>query len=196
MPNHARKYVAILLLICLPLSIPAVSFAQKEEDPRLQGYLQFEKNIFEIIATSVQPLSTFNEEINEEELYTMITSAKNKFIEGSEQLAELNIPSTLPDDIKLSLNNVKKELSIGFKILNESLFYFSEYIRTRDPNLHRKYITKRNQGFLYIDGGLTSLATVRLRLNAPKKAIPNTWQVGKGYFYRLEKVIPIKSKIK
>lgn len=149
-----RKYIAILLLICIQLSIPAFSFAQKKEDPTLQGYFQFEKNIFEIIATSIKPLSTFNEEINEEELYMMITSAKNKFIEGSEHLAGLNIPSTLPNDVKLSLNNVKKELSIGFKLLEESLFYFSEYIGTRDPNLHQKYISKRNQGFHYIDGGL------------------------------------------
>ncbi|KYD05485.1 hypothetical protein B4102_3209 [Heyndrickxia sporothermodurans] len=38
-----RKYIAILLLICIHLSIPAFSFAQKKEDPTLQGYLQFEK---------------------------------------------------------------------------------------------------------------------------------------------------------
>ena len=78
--------------------------------------------------------------------------------------------------------------------------YFTQYMEDPNPILLDKFIEERNKGFLYIDGGLISLATVRLRLDVPRnKSIPNALKVGKWYFYQLEflllndKTVPIEN---
>lgn len=100
-------------------------------------------------------------------------------------LAKLKVPSALPNDIKTSLEEVKGYLSTGFGMIQEGMNYFAQYIVNRNPILYDRYIEKRDEGILYIDGGLTSLATVRLKfgppewIDAPKIVIPNAWKVGK-----------------
>ncbi|MBU5215087.1 hypothetical protein [Heyndrickxia oleronia] len=125
--------------------------------------------------------------MEEENLYNITLLAEQKLAEGSLILAKLKIPPSLPDEIKTSLENVKVELLIGFRELEKSMNYLAKYIMYRNPFLYDKFIEKRDMGFLYIDGGLKSLTTVRLRLHAPERTIPDAWKVSKGRIYQIEK---------
>lgn len=132
----------------------------------------------------MEPLNKLDETLDEESLFNIALSAEQKLAESSLTLAKLKVPSTLPDDIKTSLEKVKGELSIGFKELAKSMNYLAQYIANRNPLLYDKFIEKRDKGSFYIDGGLNSLATVRLRLDALEGSIPNAWKEGKRHFYQ------------
>lgn len=188
-----RMYIAIILIIFSIGDAPRISLATMENDPKQQAFLTFEKQIFDMITSSMKPIHKLDSEIDEKSLYNIVLTTKDTFAENSLSLAKIKVPPTFPDDIKASLEKVKEELIKGFRALEESMNFYAQYIANRNPNLYDKYIEKRDIGFLYIDGGLTSLTTVRLQLNAPKRSIPNSWKVGKKHFYQLEKVIPIES---
>lgn len=108
------------------------------------------------------------------------------------------MPSNLPKDIRQSLKDVKEYLSIGFYNLEKSMDNLAQYILNQTPILYDRYLEKRDRGFSYIDGGLITLTTAKLKfyppewIETPKKSIPNAWKVGKEYFYKLEDTIRIK----
>ncbi|WP_205317656.1 hypothetical protein [Oceanobacillus zhaokaii] len=161
--------------------------------------MDFEERIFDLIAFGTKPLSKLDKlkgKTDEETLYNIALLAKEKFADSSLTLANLKVPEALPEDIKKPLEEVKTDLSIGFKALEESMNYFAQYIVNRNPIFYDMYIEQRDRGFLYIDGGLTSLTTVRLRLDSPEVPPPNAWKVGKRNFYELEKAVLIKSVVK
>ena len=183
----------ILLLVCFSISVyPSLSLAKIGNDSK-PTFSDFEKRLFDLIDSGIEPLSRLDEKLDEESLYNIALLAEQKLAENSLALSKVKIPAELPADIKLSLEIVKEDLSTGFKALEESINYFAQYLMNRNHLLYDKHIEKRDKGFLYIDGGLTSLTTVRLRLGAPI-IIPNdTSKVWKRYFYQLERVIPIKT---
>ena len=181
----------ILLLVCFSISVsPSLSLAKIGNDSK-HAFSDFEKELFDLIDSGIEPLSGLDEKLDEESLYKIALLAEKKLAENSLALSKVKIPAALPADIRLSLEIVKEDLSTGFKALEESMDYFAQYLMNRNPLLYDKYIEKRDKGFLYIDGGLTSLTTVRLRLGAPI-IIPNdTSKVWKRHFYQLERAIPI-----
>lgn len=176
MPRWTSNYITVLLIICLsvfihPSIFPAKVSAKDGGDSIQQVFLDFEEGIYTLITSSMEPLSKLKElngKVDEESLFNMALSAKEKFADSSLTLAKLKVPTALPDDIKTSLEGVKGDLSKGFKALEEGMNYFAQYLVNRNPILYDKYIEKCDKGFLYIDGALTSLTTVRLRLETPK----------------------------
>jgi hypothetical protein len=168
-----HKYVIILVLICFSVSVhPFISLAEIGNDSKRQAFLGFEKEIFDLIESGIEPLNKLDEGLDEESLYNIALSAEQKLAENSMTLARLKVPTTLSDDIKTSLEKIKGELSIGFKELEKSMNYLAQYIVKRNPLLYDKFINKRDKGFLYIDGALTSLTTVRLRVaNWPSPSV-------------------------
>jgi len=156
-------------LICFSISIhPSISLAETENNSKQQAFLDFEKEIFDLVASSMEPLSKLDKldgKIDEEGLYNIALMAKEEFTKSSLALAKLKVPTVLPDDIKASLEKAKGELSTGFKAMEEGMDYLAQYMVNRNPVLYDKYIERRKKGFLYIDGGLTSLTTVRLRVS-------------------------------
>jgi predicted ATP-binding protein involved in virulence len=160
-----HKYVIILVLICFSISIHApISLAKIENDSKQQAFSNFEKEIFDLIKSSIESLNKLDEELDEESLYNIALSAEQKLAENSLTLAQLKVPTTLSDDIKTSLEKIKGELSIGFKVLEKSMNQLARYIVKRNPLLYDKFIKNRDKGFLYIDGVLTSLTTIRLQI--------------------------------
>ncbi|MGM7722098.1 hypothetical protein [Metabacillus sp. Hm71] len=160
-----HKYVIILVLICFSVSVqPLILLAEIGNDSKQQAFSEFEKKIFDLIESGIKPLDKLDEELDEESLYNIALSAEQKLAKNSLTLSQLKVPTTLSDDIKTSLEKVKVELSIGFKALEKSMNYLAQYIVKRNSLLYDKFIEKRDKGFLYIDGALTSLTTVRLRV--------------------------------
>ena len=107
-------------------------------------------------------MNKLDEELDEESLYNIALSAEQKLAENSLTLTKLKVPTRLSDDIKISLEKIKGELSTGFKTLEKSMNHLAQYIVKRTPLLYDKFIENRDKGFLYIDGVLTSLTTIRL----------------------------------
>lgn len=188
MLHWSRKYIIVLLLICFSISVhPSMSLAEIGNNSKQQAFLDFEKKIFDLMASGMEPLSKLDKldgKLDEESLYNIVLLTKEEFSKSSLSIAKLKVPTALPDDIKSSLEKIKGEFSTGFKALEESMNYLAQYMVNLDSIMYDKYIEKRDKGCLYIDGGLTSLATVRLRLDAPKRSIPNAWKVWKRHFYQ------------
>ena len=160
-----HRYVIILVLICFSIPIhPLISLAKTENDSKQQAFSKFEKEIFDLIESSIESLNKLDEELDEESLYNIALSAEQKLAENPLALARLEVPATLPDDIKTPLEKAKGELSVGFKSLEKSMNYLAQYIVKRDPLLYDKSIENYDKGFLYIDGVLTSLTTIRLQV--------------------------------
>ena len=106
-----HKYVIILVLICFSVSVnPLILLAQIGNESKQQAFSDFEKRIFDLIESSIEPLN----KLDEESLYNIALSAEQKLAEDFLTLAQLKIPTTLSNDIKTSLEKVKGELSIGF----------------------------------------------------------------------------------
>jgi len=70
--------------------------------------------------------------------------------------------------VQSSLEVIKRDLSIGFTELEESMLCFAKYLAGRDQTFYDEYNQKKDTGLRYIDGGLTSLSTVSLKLNIPE----------------------------
>lgn len=199
MPQWIHKLAIVLMLICFS-SQPSISFAGIGNDLKQQAFSNFEKKIFDLIDSSMKPLNKFDGELDkgldEESLFKIILSAKQKFAESSHEISKLKVPNSLPEDLKVSLEQIKGEFYIGFKALEESMNYFAQYMESYNPLLFDTFIEERNKGFLYIDGGLTSLATIRLQVDAPRiRPIPNAWKVGKRLLYQLPMNIPVNDKV-
>ncbi|MBS4176756.1 hypothetical protein [Lederbergia citrea] len=198
--RRVLKYIFVLIFISFFIFICPPNFLAK--DSKQEAFLKFEKQIYYLIDSSMEPLNQLSEDQDGESLYHAALATKQKFADNSLVFTKLRVPSALPNDIKTSLEHTKEEILTGFKALEESMDYFAQYIVNREPILYERFIEKRDKGFLYIDGGLTSLATVRLQLDAPKiRSIPNAWKVGRRQFYQLEKnflqndkAVPIKSE--
>ncbi|MDQ0174228.1 hypothetical protein [Bacillus chungangensis] len=198
MYHRINKVIVIALLIYFSILVyPTTSFAVAEK----RAFEIFEEGIFDLITFSLEPLNkldTLNEKIDDEGLYYIALAAKERFNGTLLFLTNLKVPSNVPKDIRKSLEDVKEYLSIGFYNLEESMDYLAQYILNQTPILYDRYLEKRDRGFSYIDGGLITLATARLKfyppewIETPKKSIPNAWKVGKEYFYKLEDTIRIK----
>ncbi|MGE8203680.1 hypothetical protein ACQKP0_03885 [Heyndrickxia sp. NPDC080065] len=203
--RSALKYISVLVFLIFSTFIyPSISTAENRDNIQQQAFSNFEKKIFEMIDSSMEPLNKLDKELDEESLRKIVLSAKQKFSENHRSFLKIKVPDVLSADIKASLEQIKDEFSTGFLVLQESMDYFAQYMENHSHLLLKKFMEKRNRGFLYIDGGLTSLATVRLRLDAPKlEATPNVWDVGKRHLYELpkkipenNKAVPIKSKLR
>lgn len=188
-----NKYI-ISLLLCFFIFVficPSFSLAKTEMTPEQQAFLDFEDKISNLVISSVKPLSNLdqmNGKLGEEELYNFALSVEENFAINSEILAELQVPNVLPDDIKVSLKTVKGDLLLGFRELEESMNYFAQYMASRNSIFYDRYTKKRNNGSLYIDGGLTSLSTVGLRLNVLESSSTNVQKTWKKYLYKLEQI--------
>ncbi|MGR5907801.1 hypothetical protein ACT7DL_15200 [Bacillus paranthracis] len=131
-------------------------------------------------------LNKMNGELSEEELYNLTLNVGNvgeEFATRSKILTQIKVPEKLPDDVQSSLEVVKRDLSIGFTELEESMLCFAKYLAGRDSISYNEYIQKKDTGLRYIDGGLTSLSTVSLKLNIPASRlslIKEIWKKIKG----------------
>ncbi|MEH7125467.1 hypothetical protein V7122_18070 [Bacillus sp. JJ1532] len=160
-----HKYVIILVLFCFSIFVPLlIPLAEIENDSQQQVFLNFEKEILDLIYSSIGPLNKLDRVMGEESLYNIALSAEQKLAENSMTLAQLKVPTTLSDDIKTSLENIKDDLSIGLKALEKSMNHLAQYIVKRNPLLYDKFTEDYDKGFLYIYGVLTSLTTIRSQL--------------------------------
>jgi hypothetical protein len=197
-PRRRSYYIIVSLIICFSIFVsPPIFLAEVGNDLEQQAFSDFEKGVFNLVTSSMEPLNRLNKlgnKIDEGDLYNIALMAKDRLAKNSLALVKLKIPIVLPDGVKTSLEEVKCELSIGFRAMEESMDYLAQYAVTLNPVLYDKYVEKYDKGFIYIDGGLTSLATARLRLKAPKRPSPDAWQVKKNRFYQLEKTVPINGR--
>ncbi|AAY60175.1 hypothetical protein I6G76_01595 (plasmid) [Bacillus cereus] len=164
----------IITLLFFLFVFPSISFAETEMNPEQQAFLNFEEEISDLVISSVKPLDKLdkmNGKLSEEELYNLALSVGKNFAANSDVSNQLQVPNMLSDDIKASLETVKNDLSMGFTELEGSMIYFARYIASRDSTFYDKYTQKRDNGFRYVDGGLTSLSTIGLRLNILGKGL-------------------------
>ncbi len=190
-----HKYVSILLLFSLSISTyPTISLSKNENNSNqqaLQAFLTFEKQIYDLLDTAMGSLNELGEKPDMKNLYKNVWSAKQKFFDTSLAFTKLKIPPTLPDDIKASLKDIKDSFSTGFDALGASMGYFLQYIDNGNPILFDRFVEKREEGVAFIDGGLTSLASVKMQLSSIEfKLKPNTWIVGKRYLNELQNITP------
>ncbi|ONG70341.1 hypothetical protein BKK42_08925 [Bacillus cereus] len=91
-------------------------------------------------------LNKMNGELSEEELYNLTLNVGNvgeEFATRSKILTQIKVPEKLPDDVQSSLEVVKRDLSIGFTELEESMLCFAKYLAGRDSISYDEYIQKR-----------------------------------------------------
>lgn len=186
------KYLIILLSICFSLSIyPNIPLAETKYDPKQQAFLDFEHKIEKMVAANMEQLEKLDNKItkkmDKESLHQIVLLTKQIFAEDSKIVAKLEIPSILPENIKKSLIVIKSDFSFGFKSLEESMTSYEKYLDTEDPVLYWKSVKKRDIGITHINGGFTSLTTVRMQLIPPPRGvIPNNeWEVVKKYLHLL-----------
>jgi hypothetical protein len=186
------KYLIILLLICFSLLVyPNISLAETKYNQKQQLFLNFENKIEKMVAVNMKQLEKLDikikKEMDKESLYHIVLSTKEIFAEDSKAVAKLEIPSILPENIKKSLIVIKSDFSFGFKALEESMTYYTKYLDTEDPVFFWKSVKKRDIGITHINGGFTSLTTMRMQLiTPPRGVIPNNeWEVVKKYLHLL-----------
>lgn len=194
-----NKYVSILLLLSLSISAyPTISLAKNENDSNqqaLQAFLTFEKQIYDLLDTAMEPLNELDEKPDMKNLYKNVLSAKQKFFDTALAFTKLKIPPALPDNIKASLKDIKDSFSTGFDALGASMGYFLQYMDNGNPILFDRFIEKREEGVSFIDGGLTSLASVKMQLSSIEfKLKPNAWIVGKRHLNELQNITPSGSR--
>jgi len=188
------KYVPILLLICFSIfALPLNVIAENRSDSNQQAFLAFEKKVYDLIDSAVEPLNKLDDEnLDMKNFHIIIFSSKSKFAGASLAFAKIVVPSALPNDIKTSLRQVKNDLHTGFESLGESLNAYLQYMVDGNisPHLFDRFIEKRDKGISYIDGGLVLLATVKLQLHSLEYEIkPNPWAATKRHFYDLQSIV-------
>ncbi|MFC5602223.1 hypothetical protein [Sporosarcina koreensis] len=157
-----------IFLICFCVILSTSVYAAENEDSVFQEvFLNYQRKVLNIINIGVEPLKKFDGVVDDHELYDLALSAEHKLAESSRMLSELKIPIALPDDTKTLLGRSKEELTIGLKSLSESMNYFVRFIENPSPPLYDNYIVKRDKGINYVHGGLTTLTTAKLQLDAP-----------------------------
>lgn len=165
-----NKYNVILFSCLFGLISPLTTFAKTEMNTEQRLFISFENKVTDLVITSMELLNNLdkmNGELSEEELYNLTLNVGEEFATRSKILTQIKVPEKLPDDVQSSLEVVKRDLSIGFTELEESMLCFAKYLAGRDSIFYDEYIQKKDTGLRYIDGGLTSLSTVSLKLNIP-----------------------------
>lgn len=185
------KYIIILLLIHSSFFVsPHASLAKTEYDSKQQAFLNFEDKINNLVSSTVKQLEMLdkldklNQQMDKQKVYRIVVLTKKVFAESSDHFTKLEIPSILPENIKTSLKVIKVDFTYGFKSLEESMNYYTQYMDTEDPRLYWKSVLKREKGITYINGGFTSLTTVRMQLGIEKYAQE---EVIKSYLYKLQR---------
>lgn len=160
------RWISVLLLICLSITVrPPIVLAINGNDANQQEFLTFEKNVYDLVYSAMEPLNELDEKLDAKGLDVVVLSAKLKFTETSAAITKLRVPTALPNEIKTSLMQIKKDLTTGFDALEESMNVFQKYMDNNNPLLFDRFVEKHGQGVSYIDGGITSLKTVRKQLN-------------------------------
>lgn len=112
-------------------------------------FINFENKVTDLVITSMELLNNLNKmngELSEEELYNLTLNVGNvgeEFATRSKILTQIKVPEKLPDDVQSSLEVVKRDLSIGFTELEESMLCFAKYLAGRDSISYDEYIQKR-----------------------------------------------------
>lgn len=188
-----HKYLIILLLFVFSFSVyPNVPSAEVKYNSKQQAFLNFEEKVNKMVTASMEQLNKLDGKIDKkmdkESLYYIVLSTKQTFAESSKGFAKLEIPNIHSENIKTSLIQIKGDFSFGFKALEESMNYYAQYLDNQSPVLYWKSIKQRDIGITHINGGFTSLTTVKMQLILPEyREIPrNTWEVGKRYLYKLQ----------
>lgn len=210
MPVRLIKYLAILMLFNSSLFIPFCTNEVKAEmDIQKQKFNEFENEIYDLLKFSIEPfyeLDKLQNTVTERDLYNIAVSVEERFTRSISSLSKLGVPNELPDDIKGSLEQVKVDLSIGFTALGQSMNYFTKHLGNDNPEIYNRYMESRNKGFLYVNGGMTYLTTIKLKFDPPEwgnipegrepeEEAPGVWEVSKEYFYKLEKAIQVSNSI-
>lgn len=188
---HINKFIVILLLYFSAFAFPSLSLAKTDMKLEQQLLLDFEDKISDLVISSVKPLDNLDKmrgKLSEEELYNLALDVGKNFAVNSKALIQLQVPNALSYDIKVSLETVKNDLSIGFTELEKSMICFARYIANHDPTFYDEYVNKRNKGIRYIDGGLNSLSTVGLQLNVSESSLIDIKKAWKKYLDKLERV--------
>lgn len=165
-----KRYSVILFSCLLGLVLPLTTFANTEMNIEQRLFINFENKVSDLVITSMELLNNLdkmNGELSEEELYNLTLNVGEEFATRSKILTQMKVPKKLSDNVQSSLEVVKRDLSIGFTELEESMLCFAKYLAGRDSISYDEYIQKKDTGLRYIDGGLTSLFTVSLKLNIP-----------------------------
>ncbi|KXY25967.1 hypothetical protein [Bacillus sp. FSL K6-0067] len=179
-----NKYSVILFSCLLSLISPLITFAKTEMNTEQHLFISFENKVSDLVITSMELLSNLdkmNGELSEEELYNLTLNVGEEFATRSKILTQIKVPKELPDNIQSSLEIVKRDLSIGFTELEESMLCFAKYLAGRDQTFHDEYIQRKNTGLRYIDGGLTSLSTISLKLNVPTPRLNSLKEIWKKH---------------
>ncbi|MCU5669119.1 hypothetical protein OCB72_31520 [Bacillus cereus] len=167
---YIKKYVVILLSCLLSVIFPLTILAKTKMNAEQRTFVNFESKISDLIISSMQLLDNLekmNGKLSEEELYNLALNVREEFATRSKVLSQIKVPEELQNNIQSSLETVKKDLSIGLTELEESMLCFAQYLAGRDQIVYDEYIQRKNTGFRYINGGLTSLSTIALQLNIP-----------------------------
>ncbi|HDR3902328.1 TPA: hypothetical protein QCO88_004979 [Bacillus cereus] len=165
-----NTYGVILFSCLFSLISPLTAFAKAEMNIEQRLFISFENKVSDLVITGMELLSNLdkmNGEISEEELYNLALNVGEEFSTRSKILNQIKVPEKLSDNVQSSLEVVKRDLSIGFTELEEGMLCFAKYLAGRDQTFYDEYIQKKNTGLRYIDGGLTSLYKVSLKLDIP-----------------------------
>lgn len=188
---HISKFFVILLFYSSVFIFPSLSLAKTDMKLEQQLLLDFEDKISDLVISSVTPLDNLDKmrgKLSEEELYNLALDVGKNFAVNSKALIQLQVPKALSDDIRVSLETVKNDLSIGFTELEKSMICFARYIANHDPAFYDEYVNKRNKGIRYIDGGLNSLSKVGLQLNVSESSLLDIKKAWEKYLDKLERV--------
>ncbi|RST58668.1 hypothetical protein D5F11_016710 [Siminovitchia terrae] len=137
-------YIIISFLFYFYISIPTQISAEEIGDKtERQAFSDFEEKIFNLIRSSMEPLRELENiygKTDKVNLYNIALSAEERFNKSSLIITELEVPIVLSSDIRASLENIKRDLSVGFKALGESMDYFSQHNVNRSSELYDIYI--------------------------------------------------------
>ncbi|MEF2968313.1 hypothetical protein V3851_20985 [Paenibacillus sp. M1] len=94
-------------------------------------------------------------------LSATISTAGEVFGETSDSFSGMKIPDGFSHETRDAMKEIHLFFTMGFKALEQSMGYFSQYQKNHDPAMRAAYSLKYQEGFTLIDGGLTCLETLK-----------------------------------
>lgn len=185
MANVAKIALAFLLVFSFGLYSHQPAMAEGHFEKQKHLFLAYESKIYDLIEKGLKPLENLDTAEDNATLKATITEAEKAFGDASTVFSKLNAPHMLPVDVKQPLDDLNKYFSLGFKALERSMGSFLTFLDRRDPAEFDSFVLKLEEGISFIDGGLTSLATQKMRLFPEMFHGKDTWVLAKKRLYDL-----------
>lgn len=144
---------------------PFYHFASANTTTRKQLFNFYEKKIFDLIERGLEPLLNIEMAEGNNKLSIAITSAAKTCGQTSVIFEKLKVPSGFSLETRQSLREINHYFSAGFRALEQGIRAFSEYLKYQSPQTFDIFVLYYEQGILLIEGGLTSLTTIKMELN-------------------------------